>query len=74
MVGKGEGNGQKDKKEEIGLETQECALYTFMSSPLPQELPLEQAALFPTSHMPVLRTQVAFSLLQSLCQTTILLS
>jgi hypothetical protein len=39
MVGKGEGNGQKDKKEEIGLETQECALYTFMSSPLPQELP-----------------------------------
>ena len=74
MVGKGEGNGQKDKKEEIGLETQECALYTFMSSPLPQELPWEQAALFPTSHMPVLRTQVAFSLLQSLCQTTILLS
>lgn len=26
MVGEGQGNGQKDKKEEIGLETQECAL------------------------------------------------
>ena len=73
MAGKGEGNGQKDKKEETGLETQESALYTFMSSPLPQELPWAQATLFPTSHMPVLRTQVAFSLLQPLRQTTILL-
>lgn len=66
--------GRKTKKEETGLATQECALYTFMSSPLPQELPWAQTALFPTSHMPVLRTQVAFSLLQPLPKTTILLS
>lgn len=66
--------GRKTEKEETGLATQECALYTFMSSRLPQELPWVQTALFPASHMPVLRTQVGFSLLQPLPKTTILLS
>lgn len=43
-----------------------------MSSPL--EPPWAQAALFPTPHIPALRRQVAFSLLQPLPHTTILLS